>query len=69
MDEEVLAYLCGQRSRIRARIGVLRSDRCWTSETLDGQQTDTTARTLEMLEDNLEEIDKLLTKARVPLER
>jgi hypothetical protein len=68
MDEEVLLYLRGQRTRIRDRIGILHAGRCWTSETLDGKETDTTAQTLEMLEDNLEEIDRLLSKAGVPLE-
>ena len=68
MDEELLAYLHDERRRIRERIGILRSGRCWTSETYQGQPVDTTAETLEMLECNLEEVDRLLTKAGVPLE-
>lgn len=68
MDEEVLAYLRKERNRTRFRIGILHSGRCWTSETLEGQQMDTTAETLAMLEDNLEEIDRLLSKAGVPLD-
>lgn len=60
MDEELRAYLLAQRDRMRSRIGVLRSGRCWTSETLDGQTIDTTAETLSALEDNLEEIERLL---------
>lgn len=68
MDEDVLAYLRKERSRIRFRIGILRSGRCWTSETLDGHEMDTTAETLAMLEDSLEEIDSLLTGSGVPLD-
>ena len=68
MDEEFVAYLLSQRTRMRDRLAMLRSGRSWTSEMHHGEQVDTTAQTLNLLEDNLEEIDRLLSKAGVRLD-
>lgn len=63
--EAILAYLFSQRERMQTRVAMLRSGRAWTSEMHEGAPADTTAHTLRALEDNLEEIDQLLTMARV----
>lgn len=68
MDEQFVAYLRNQRASIINRIALFRSGRCWTGETVDGERVDTTAQTLITLEDNLEEIDALLTQDGVPLD-
>ena len=44
---------------------MLRSGKAWTSEMHHGEHVDTTAETLSSLEDNLEEIDRLLSEAGV----
>ena len=66
MEEEIAAYLLSERARTRSRLAMLRSGRSWTSELWNGEQVDTTAQTLNILEDNLEEIDRLLSKAGIP---
>lgn len=65
MEEEFTAYLLDQRARIRSRLAMLRSGRAWTSEMRNDEPVDTTAQTLNILEDQLEEIDRLLSTAGV----
>ena len=65
VEDEVAAYLLSERVRIQRRLAMLRSGRAWTSEMGKGEPVDTTAQTLNMLEDHLEEIDRLLSKAGV----
>ena len=65
VNKEVLAYLLRQRSRTRSRLAMLRSGKAWTSEMYTSEQVDTTAQTLTELEDNLEEIDRILARSGV----
>ena len=65
MGQALEAYLISERTRVRDWLGMLRSGKSWTSEMHNGQSIDTTAETLIVLEDNLEEIDRLLSKASV----
>jgi hypothetical protein len=66
MGQAFAAYLVSQRTRLRKRLAMLRSGKSWTSEMCSGHPVDTTAETLIVLEDNLEEIDRLLSKASIP---
>lgn len=68
MDENFVAYLLSQRTRVRNRLAALRSGQSWTSEMHKDEPVDTTAQTLGALEDNLEEVDRLLNAAGVPPE-
>ena len=65
VNKEVLAYLLSQRARMRSRLAMLRSGKAWASEMYNGEQVDTTAQTLAELEDNLEEIDRILARSGV----
>ena len=66
MGSALSAYLISQRTRVRDRLAMLRSGKSWTSEMHHGQSIDTTAETLIVLEDNLEQIERLLNKANSP---
>lgn len=68
VDQEIVDYLLRQRKRMRTRLARLRSGQSWTSEMHAGEPIDTTAQTLSVLEDNLEEIERLLTKVGAPLD-